>query len=284
MGEGVAGGLNGEGNGRRQGGDGDEEMVEEYMLSFWSLRNADSIHAAQIAQKFGGIVSGSPIIKKQPDEATFYSTSREKKRLIKEKCKHRTNRHHGSRRSKYLKKVALDADNIQMEISKPMIDFSLPFEKCIKSRNLPYSALGPPYFYYKNVALAPKGVWDTISRFLYVIEPEFVDSKYFCAAMRKSAYIHNLPIENRFPLLTIPRKTIQEVLPTTKKWWPKWDNRTQLNCLQTCTASAKLTERINWVLLSHLGHHFFGVGNTSCIIFLGRGRSGNLFSMGRLWM
>ncbi|XP_028548921.1 DNA (cytosine-5)-methyltransferase DRM2-like [Dendrobium catenatum] len=217
MGKGVVGGLNGEGNGRRQG------------LYASVLELADSIHAVQMAQKSRGIVSGSPIIKKQQDEATFHSTSRKKKRLIEEKCKHRMNRHHGSLRREYLKKAVLNADNIPMEIPKPMINFSLPFEKCIKRRNLPYSALGPPYFYYENVALAPKGVWDTISRLLYDIEPKFIDSKYFCTAMRKSAYIHNLPIENRFPLLPLPRKMIQEVLPNTKKWWPKWDNRTQLN-------------------------------------------------------
>ncbi|KAL0906784.1 hypothetical protein M5K25_025305 [Dendrobium thyrsiflorum] len=211
------------------------------------LELADSIHAAQMAEDSDGIVWGSPTVNK-PDEATFYSTSRKKRRLIEEKRKHRRNRLHGSRRGEYLKKAALDVDNIPMEISKPMIGFGLPFEKCIKSRNLPESALGPPFFYYENVALAPKGVWDTISRFLYDIEPEFVDSKYFCAAMRKRAYIHNLPIENRFPLLPIPKKTIQEVLPTTMKWWPEWDKRTQLNCLQTCTASAKLTERIRKAL------------------------------------
>ncbi|KAI0492848.1 hypothetical protein KFK09_027124 [Dendrobium nobile] len=206
------------------------------------LELADSIHAAHMAKDSHGIVLGSPIINK-PNEATFYSTSRKKRLLMEEKRKHRRNRHHGSRRSEYLKKAALDVD-----IPKPMIGFSLPFQNCIKRRNLPDSALGPPYFYYENVALAPKGVWDTISRFLYDIEPEFVDSKYFCAAMRKRAYIHNLPIENRFPLLPLPKKTIQEALPTTKKWWPEWDNRTQLNCLQTCTASAKLTEKIKKAL------------------------------------
>ncbi|PKU80170.1 hypothetical protein MA16_Dca021345 [Dendrobium catenatum] len=35
-----------------------------------------------------------------------------------------------------------------MEIPKPMISFSLPFQKFIKRRHLPDSALGPPYFYY----------------------------------------------------------------------------------------------------------------------------------------
>uniref|UniRef100_A0A0E0J4V8 DNA (cytosine-5)-methyltransferase DRM2 n=1 Tax=Oryza nivara TaxID=4536 RepID=A0A0E0J4V8_ORYNI len=78
--------------------------------------------------------------------------------------------------------------------------------------------------------------------------PEFVDSKYFCAAARKRGYIHNLPIENRSPVLPMPPKTISEAFPNTKRWWPSWDPRRQFNCLQTCMASAKLTERIRCAL------------------------------------
>ena len=127
----------------------------------------------------------------------------------------------------------------------PMIGYGVPTEPFQQvRRTLPEAAIGPPYFYYENVALAPKGVWSTISRFLYDVEPEFVDSKYFCAAARKRGYVHNLPIENRYPLLPLPPRTINEAIPLTKKWWPSWDTRTKLNCLQTCIGSAKLTERI----------------------------------------
>lgn len=142
-----------------------------------------------------------------------------------------------------------------LRLPKPMIGFGIPAELMpedapapILYRSLPEQATGPPYFYYENVALAPKGVWDTISRFLYDIEPEFVDSKYFCAANRKRAYIHNLSIENRFPLVPLPPRTIHEALPLTKRWWPAWDRRTKLNCLQTAIASARLTERIRKAL------------------------------------
>uniref|UniRef100_J3LJ60 DNA (cytosine-5)-methyltransferase DRM2 n=1 Tax=Oryza brachyantha TaxID=4533 RepID=J3LJ60_ORYBR len=136
-----------------------------------------------------------------------------------------------------------------MPLPNPMVGFSLPSDR-LRSvhRNLPDQAFGPPFFYYENVALAPKGVWATISRFLYDIQPEFVDSKYFCAAARKRGYIHNLPIENRTPVLPIPPKTISEAFPNTKRWWPSWDPRRQFNCLQTCVASAKLTERIRCAL------------------------------------
>ncbi|XP_074296132.1 DNA (cytosine-5)-methyltransferase DRM2-like isoform X2 [Silene latifolia] len=145
--------------------------------------------------------------------------------------------------SKKKQKACFEEEPIRLP--KPMIGFGVPTELCPDfQRTLPEAALGPPYFYYENVALAPKGVWDTISRFLYDVEPEFVDSKYFCAAARKRGYIHNLPIENRYPLLPMPPRTINEALPLTKRWWPRWDARTKLNCLQTCIGSAKLTERI----------------------------------------
>ena len=130
-----------------------------------------------------------------------------------------------------------------------MVGFGAPGEPCpVIHRTLPEAAVGPPYFYYENVALAPKGVWSTISRFLYDIEPEFVDSKYFCATARKRGYIHNLPIQNRYPVLPLPPLTISEALPLTRKWWPSWDARTKLNCIQTCIGSAKLTDRIRKAL------------------------------------
>ncbi|CAL4928628.1 unnamed protein product [Urochloa decumbens] len=143
----------------------------------------------------------------------------------------------------------LDGSNDEpMPLPNPMIGFNLPNGSMSVKRSLPGQAIGPPYFYYENVALAPKGVWTTISRFLYDIQPEFVDSKFFCAAARKRGYIHNLPLVNRSALRPIPPKTIFEAFPRTKKWWPSWDPRRQFNCLQTCVASAKLLERIRLAL------------------------------------
>ena len=141
------------------------------------------------------------------------------------------------------KPLAIDVEITQL--SNSMTGFGIPKELYpMVARKLPYKLAGPPYFYYENVALAPKGVWDKISRFLFEIEPEFVDSKFFCATTRKRGYIHNLPIESRSPLLPIPPLTIQEALPTTKKWWPSWDQRRKLNCLLTCIGPATVTERI----------------------------------------
>ncbi|KAL8038712.1 hypothetical protein ABFX02_11G125300 [Erythranthe guttata] len=136
-----------------------------------------------------------------------------------------------------------------IRLPNPMIGFGVPSQPLDDfRRSLPEAAKGPPYFYYENVALAPKGVWDTISRFLYEIEPEFVDSKYFSATARKRGYVHNLPIKNRFPLIPLPPLTIHQAFPLTRKWWPAWDPRDKLNCIQTAIGSAKLTERIRSAL------------------------------------
>ncbi|KAL6649059.1 hypothetical protein ACP70R_013283 [Stipagrostis hirtigluma subsp. patula] len=144
--------------------------------------------------------------------------------------------------------------DVPMPLPNPMVGFGLPNQRWRSvNRELPTQAIGRPFFYYENVALAPKGVWATISRFLYDIQPEFVDSKFFCAAARKRGYIHNLPIDNRSPLLPLPPKKIRDAFPHTKKWWPPWDPREQLNCIQTCVASAKLLDRIR-VALSNCGN------------------------------
>ncbi|GAB2262519.1 hypothetical protein Droror1_Dr00003516 [Drosera rotundifolia] len=140
-------------------------------------------------------------------------------------------------------------DDNSLHLPNPMIGYGVPGRgSSVTERKIPEEAIGPPYFYYENVALTPKGVWNTISKFLYDIEPEFVDSLFFSAAARKRGYIHNLPLDGRFPLLPIPPQTIHEAFPSTKAWWPSWDSRSKLNCLLTCVASAKLTEKIRTVV------------------------------------
>ncbi|KZV32941.1 DNA (cytosine-5)-methyltransferase DRM2-like [Dorcoceras hygrometricum] len=138
-----------------------------------------------------------------------------------------------------------DPEEEAIRLPNPMIGYGTPSQQPERvHRSLSESSMGYPYFYYENVALAPKGVWDTISRFLYDIEPEFVDSKYFSATARKRGYIHNLPIEDRFPLVPLPPLTIHQAFPLSRKWWPSWDTRDKLNCIQTAIGSARLTERI----------------------------------------
>ncbi|KAK1406345.1 hypothetical protein QVD17_41639 [Tagetes erecta] len=55
----------------------------------------------------------------------------------------------------------------------------------ITHRMLPDDTIGSRFFYYENVALALKGAWDKIYRFLFGVEPEVADLKYFCDAERK---------------------------------------------------------------------------------------------------
>ncbi|CAN7121335.1 unnamed protein product [Brassica rapa subsp. narinosa] len=133
----------------------------------------------------------------------------------------------------------------------PMSGLGVPNEQLfVTQRSLPELARGPPYFYYENVVLAP---WETISRHLYDVAPEFVDSSFICAAARERGYVHNLPISNRYLIQPPPKHTIQEVLPLTKNWWPTWDTRTKLNCIFTVNASSQLTNRIRSALEASRG-------------------------------
>ncbi|KAK1373829.1 hypothetical protein POM88_030022 [Heracleum sosnowskyi] len=54
--------------------------------------------------------------------------------------------------------VAAEDDPIRLPI--PMVGYGVPTAEgsIVIHRNLPEAAIGPPYFYYENVALAPKGV------------------------------------------------------------------------------------------------------------------------------
>ncbi|KAE8736145.1 hypothetical protein F3Y22_tig00000136pilonHSYRG00049 [Hibiscus syriacus] len=115
----------------------------------------------------------------------------------------------------------------QIHLSNLMIGFGVHTKpNQITQRTLPEDAIRSSYFYYENVALAPVNVWTGISQYLFDVEPEFVDSKHFHDATLKRGYIHNLPIENRFPLILFSSRTIHDIFPLTK-WWPSWDPRTR---------------------------------------------------------
>ncbi|GJM99055.1 hypothetical protein PR202_ga16118 [Eleusine coracana subsp. coracana] len=132
-----------------------------------------------------------------------------------------------------------------------MTGFNLPIEQYRsgdRPSSIPTQTTGPPYFYYENVVCAPKVLWATMSRFLYDIEPEFVDSEFICAAGRKRGYIHNLLVQNRSFLDPLPPETVFEAFTHVKKWWPSWDSREKLNCLGTFEAIATTLEHIRLVL------------------------------------
>ncbi|XP_044354653.1 DNA (cytosine-5)-methyltransferase DRM2-like [Triticum aestivum] len=165
----------------------------------------------------------------QVTDQCFHSFGGRKKARLMEESKKKRNRYGGTAQGN---QPSLDGSHDEpMPLPNPMVGFNLPGNSQPSiTRILPKQDSGPPFFYYENVAHAPKG--------------------HLCATARKRGYIHNLPIENRSPILPMPPKTIFEAFPHYKKWWPSWDLRTHLNCLQTNVASAKLTERIGCALAS----------------------------------
>ncbi|KQK24054.1 hypothetical protein BRADI_1g77873v3 [Brachypodium distachyon] len=191
-----------------------------------SIVLVDSIYASQAAD------SGN-VFDHEVSDRSFRSFGERKRAISIEGSKKKAKRYGGGAQGN---RTPLDGSDDEMPLPNPM------------NRRLPVLATAPPFFYYENVARAPKGEWREMSRNLYDIHPEFVDSVHLCAAARKRGYIHNLPIVNRSPILPLPPKTILEAFPHYSKWWPSWDSRKKLNCLQTSGASAKLTERIQLTL------------------------------------
>lgn len=107
-------------------------------------------------------------------------------------------------------------------------------------KSLNHMASKSPYFLYGNVADIGHETWAKVSQFLYAIEPEFVNTQFFSALSRKEGYVHNLPTENRFHIIPKPPMTVQDTIPYTKKWWPSWDTRKQLNYISSETNGMSL--------------------------------------------
>ncbi|CAK9328897.1 unnamed protein product [Citrullus colocynthis] len=102
------------------------------------------------------------------------------------------------------------------------------------SRSLDKMVAKPPFFLYGNVLDIARDSWEKVSKFLYAIEPEFVDTRSFSALSRTEGYVHNLPCENRSHILPMPPMTLQDAT-RTKKWWPSWDTRKYLSCINSET-------------------------------------------------
>uniref|UniRef100_A0ACD5XRI7 Uncharacterized protein n=1 Tax=Avena sativa TaxID=4498 RepID=A0ACD5XRI7_AVESA len=141
-----------------------------------------------------------------------------------------------------------------MRPPNPMVGFNLPSDPFRSAkRRIAIHATGPPFIYFEDMTRAPKGVWDTISRFLDDIKPELVESKFFSASTGKRGYLHNLPTDGRYPLPLSP-KTIFDAFPQYEKWWPLWDPRLQLNCSRTGMVSPKHVKRISRTLAEDPGN------------------------------
>lgn len=111
-----------------------------------------------------------------------------------------------------------------------------------------------PYFFYVNVVDVSQGTWRKLSQFLYATEPEFTNSQFFSALIRKEGYLHNLPTEGRFHVVPRPPMTIEDALPHAKKWWPSWDTRKQLSCINSeATGVVQLCERLSKMMVESQG-------------------------------
>ncbi|KAK1385523.1 putative inactive DNA (Cytosine-5)-methyltransferase DRM3 [Heracleum sosnowskyi] len=126
--------------------------------------------------------------------------------------------------------------------------------KAISCRSLDRMAAGPPYFFYGNVLNLSQDSWIKISQFLYAVEPEFVNTQFFSALSRKEGYVHNFPNENRFHISSRSPMTIEDVIPRAKKWWPAWDTRKQISCINTdLTGISQQCNRLERLLTDYGG-------------------------------
>ncbi|KAK6930335.1 hypothetical protein RJ641_004429, partial [Dillenia turbinata] len=113
---------------------------------------------------------------------------------------------------------------------------------------------GPPYFFYGSVANLSHESWTKVSQFLYAVEPEFVNTQFFSALIRKEGYAHNLPTEKRFHIHPKSPLSIEEAIPHSKKWWPSWDTRKQLSCINSETSGiSQLCDRLGRILVNSQG-------------------------------
>ncbi|KAI4303079.1 hypothetical protein MLD38_038752 [Melastoma candidum] len=111
-----------------------------------------------------------------------------------------------------------------------------------------------PFFFYGSVVNFSPDSWKKVSQFLLVSLPEFVDAQHFSALSRKEGYVHNLPTQNRFHLSPKSPMTIQEAIPSAKKWWPLWDTRTHVSCISSdLTDVPLLSERAERLLKDSQG-------------------------------
>ncbi|KAM0835426.1 hypothetical protein ACQ4PT_062949 [Festuca glaucescens] len=139
----------------------------------------------------------------------------------------------------------------------PVVGVDLPNESTSTSSiKISVIAEGPPYFYFESLACSRQSVRDE-SRFPYGIHPEFVDSKHFCAATRERSYVHNLPTLGGFHINPTQPRTIHGVFPETRKWWPAWDTRTQLNCFRTMTTPATVFKKMRLALTKCHDHQIY---------------------------
>lgn len=122
------------------------------------------------------------------------------------------------------------------------------------NRNLDKMVAAPPFFLYGNVVNLSNDSWNKMSQFLFALEPEFANSQFFSAISRKEGYLHNLPTDERSVVEQKSPMTIEEAMPHTKKWWPQWDTRKQLICINTeTTGVTQICDNLRKMLVDSKG-------------------------------
>ncbi|KAL5541453.1 hypothetical protein UlMin_009163 [Ulmus minor] len=130
---------------------------------------------------------------------------------------------------------------LKRNVNPQFTEFGLPKPINNKPRKSPTGLVAkPPYFFYGNVANVSPESWNKISKFLYDMDPEYANTHLFSALSRMEGYIHNLPTEDRFHIVPKSPMTIEEAMPHTQKWWPSWDPRKQLSCINSETNGVHL--------------------------------------------
>ncbi|CAO2838386.1 unnamed protein product [Amaranthus hypochondriacus] len=135
-------------------------------------------------------------------------------------------------------KVLSIGNNPSPHRKTPVVNFEMPSRPNASGKSVDNALYGPPYFLYGNFVNLSADGWKKVSQFLFSLHPEFVNTQLFSALNRTEGYIHNLPIEDRSHIEPKSPMTIEDVIPHTKKFWPSWDTRKQLNCISSDTTGA----------------------------------------------
>ncbi|XP_059642405.1 probable inactive DNA (cytosine-5)-methyltransferase DRM3 isoform X2 [Cornus florida] len=234
--------------------------TEEY-----SLDDVSQFRDTHLAEKYKGkrpkeeYVDESTILKR-PKEEYFYESSSLKR--PKEEYADETSSFHGPRWPDARKGDAQFSSfrrpapqrEVNRKAGRPDAFGLSKLSKPKSCRSIDQMVAKLPYFFYGNVMNLTQECWLKISQFLYAIEPEFVNTRFFSALSRKEGYIHNLPTENRFHILPKPPMTIEEAIPCTKQWWPSWDTRKQLSCISSETNGiSQQCDRLGKILVDSKG-------------------------------
>lgn len=134
--------------------------------------------------------------------------------------------------SKVTSSMPVSQRKLHYKAQKPRLGLPKPVSS--KSINLMVSK--PPYFFYAHVVNLSSDSWNRVSQFLYAIEPELADTRFYSALSRKEGYVHNLPTDSRFEIIPKSPMSIQEGIPHTQKWWPLWDTRKHITFVNAETA------------------------------------------------